>query len=65
MESTSDSINVIGWGNNQNCTVYAVQITDERVSYIEMGKGEHRTREYKDKNNRILDKGDVENTVSD
>ncbi|MFZ5969588.1 MAG: hypothetical protein ACOYVK_20710 [Bacillota bacterium] len=54
MKRNSDNIRVIGWGNNENCTVYVVQISDEKVSYIEMGKGEHRIRKYKDKHNRIV-----------
>ncbi|WP_143003154.1 hypothetical protein [Alkaliphilus peptidifermentans] len=60
MMGNSDQISVIGWGNNENCTVYAVKILDDKVSYIEMGKGEYRIRKYKDENNQMLFSWDIQ-----
>lgn len=50
----SDQIQTLGWVNDLHCTVYAVNILDENVSYIEMGEGENRQKHYKKENNQIL-----------
>lgn len=54
MNNSSDAISVVGWGNDKKCTVYAVEITDNNVKYIEMGPDDNRIRRYVDKENPII-----------
>lgn len=54
MNNSNDAISVVGWGNDINCTVYAVQVTDNNVKYIEIGPEDNRIRKYVDKGNLII-----------
>lgn len=44
MFENSDLIKTIGWANNEKATLYAVEVTDEKVAYIEIGTGADRIR---------------------
>ena len=54
MKDSNDTISVVGWGNDTKCTVYAVEVLDNNVKYIEMGPQNSRIRRYVGKENPII-----------
>lgn len=46
MEDNQDLVSTVGWANNEKCTVYAVESSDNNLAYIEMGTGIYRIRIY-------------------
>ncbi len=46
MKNNSDLIKIVGWGSWENATVYAVEVNDDEVSYIEIGSDSERIRKY-------------------
>ncbi|MCT4544476.1 MAG: hypothetical protein N4A63_13095 [Vallitalea sp.] len=65
MDDSSDNIRVIGWGNDEKCTVYAIEVFDDNVEYIEMGNEPNRIRQYVNDKHHIIFNWDVQLQWSD
>ncbi|MCY6485409.1 hypothetical protein OW763_13820 [Clostridium aestuarii] len=54
MTNSQDLIKTVGWANNEKCTVYAVESTDDNLAYIEMGSGSDRIKIYSEENEPMI-----------